>query len=246
VGRAGDIHMSVSVSPFLAFAAGFLSFVSPCVLPLVPAYVGYLGSHAAREGAASTPRWRVLLHGVFFVLGFSVVFVALGAVASGIGRLLFTYKAILAQIGGVIVVILGLHTLGLVKIPFLYYDTRRHYQPRPELGFLSSALMGLFFGAGWSPCVGPTLGAILTLALSEATVGQGTLLLFVYSMGLGIPFLFIALGIDRASGLLRRARRLMRVVTIVSGLFLIILGVLLFTNRLGWLSQWLPLFEPSI
>jgi cytochrome c-type biogenesis protein len=238
--------MSVSVSPFLAFAAGFLSFVSPCVLPLVPVYVGYLGGHASREGATPTSRWRVLVHGVFFVLGFSTIFVALGATASGIGRLLFTYKSILIQVGGVIVVLFGLHTLGLVKIPFLYYDTRRHYQPRPELGFLSSALMGVFFGAGWSPCVGPTLGAILTLALSEATVEQGALLLLVYSMGLGIPFLFIALGVDRASGLLRRARRLMRVVTIVSGLFLIVLGVLLFTNRLGWLGQWLPAFEPGL
>jgi cytochrome c-type biogenesis protein len=235
--------MSISVSPLLAFAAGFLSFVSPCVLPLVPAYVGYLGGHASREGATPTSRWRVLVHGVFFVLGFSTIFVALGAAASGIGRLLFAYKSTLAQIGGVVVVIFGLHTLGLVKIPFLYYDTRRHSQPRPELGYLSSTLMGFFFGAGWSPCVGPTLGAILTLALSEATVGQGALLLLVYSMGLGIPFLLIALGIDRASGLLRRARPLMRAVTIVSGLFLIALGMLLFTNRLGWLSQWLPPFD---
>jgi cytochrome c-type biogenesis protein len=238
--------MSMSVSPLLAFAAGLLSFVSPCVLPLVPAYVGYLGGQATKEGETSTPHWRVLLHGVFFVLGFSTIFVALGAVASGIGRLLFSYKSIVAQIGGVIVVIFGLHTLGLVKIPFLYYDTRRHYHPRPELGYLSSALMGFFFGAGWSPCVGPTLGAILTLALSEATVRQGALLLLVYSMGLGIPFLLIALGIDRASSFLRRACRLMRMVTIASGLFLVILGVLLFTNRLGWFGQWLPLFEPGI
>jgi len=106
--------------------------------------------------------------------------------------------------------------------------------------------MGFFFGAGWSPCVGPTLGAILTLALSEATVGQGALLLLVYSMGLGIPFLFIALGIDRASGLLHQARRLMRVATIASGLFLVALGALLFSNRMGWLSQWLPLFDLGI
>ncbi|MFQ6101685.1 MAG: cytochrome c biogenesis CcdA family protein [Anaerolineae bacterium] len=234
---------TLSASPFLAFGAGVLSFASPCVLPLVTAYVGYLGGRATAGIETSPPRWKSLLHGLFFVLGFSTIFVALGAAASGIGRLLFTYKSMLTQIGGVVVVVFGLHTLGLVKISFLYRDTRRHYRPRPELGYLSSALMGVFFGAGWSPCVGPTLGAILTLALSQATVGQGALLLLVYSMGLGIPFLFIALGIDRVSGLLHRARRLMRVVTIVSGLFLIVLGVLLFTNRLGWLSQWLPLFD---
>jgi cytochrome c-type biogenesis protein len=180
------------------------------------------------------------------VLGFAGIFVVLGAAASGVGRVLFAYKPVLTRIGGAMMIILGLHTLGLVRIPLLYRDTRRHYRPRPELGYLSSALMGFFFGAGWSPCVGPTLGAILTLALSEATVGQGALLLFVYSMGLGIPFLLIAAGIDRASGLFHRAQGVMRGATIVSGLLLVILGVLFFTNHLGWLSQRLPQFNPGV
>ncbi len=237
---------TVTVSFFVAFSAGLLSFVSPCVLPLVPAYLGYLGGQvvSVEEGAPS--RWTTFLHGIFFVLGFSVIFVALGAAASGIGRLLYTYRLALMRVGGVVIVVFGLHTLGVLKIPFLYYDTRRHYRPRPEMGYLSSALMGFFFGAGWSPCVGTTLGAILTLALNEATVGRGALLLFVYSMGLGIPFLLMALGVGQATSILRRARRAMQVVTIVSGLFLVVLGLLVFTNNLSWLAQWAPLFEPSV
>lgn len=234
------------ISLFLALSAGVLSFASPCVLPLVPAYLGYLGGQVVTAEGGILPRWTIFLHGLFFVLGFSAIFVALGAAASGIGQLLYAYRPVLMKVGGVVIVVFGLHTLGVLKIPFLYYDTRHHYRHRPELGYFSSALMGFFFGAGWSPCVGATLGAVLTLALSEATVGRGALLLFGYSMGLGIPFLLMALGIGRAVGILRRARRAMRVVTIVSGLFLIVLGVMVFTNSLSWLAQWAPLFDVGI
>ncbi len=233
---------TLSISLFVALSAGVLSFASPCVLPLVPAYLGYLGGQVASAEEGTLSRRVTFLHGLFFVLGFSVIFVALGAAASGIGQLLYTYRLALMRVGGVVIFVFGLHTLGLLKIPLLYYDTRRHYRPRPELGYLSSALMGFFFGAGWSPCVGATLGAILTLALNEATVGRGALLLFVYSMGLGIPFLLMALGVGQAAGILRRARRAMRAVTIISGLFLILLGLLVFTNNLGWLAQWMPFF----
>lgn len=233
--------------PFtLAVAAGFLSFLSPCVLPLVPAYIGYLGGQVATVEGPAPPRRRTFLHGVFFVLGFSAIFVALGAAASGIGQLFYAFRDLLTKIGGVIIIVFGIHTLGLLKIPFLNYDTRRHYQPRPELGYASSALMGFFFGAGWSPCVGAVLGAILTLAINEATVGRGALLLLGYSLGLGIPFLLMALGISQASHVLRRTRRAMRVVTVVSGVFLVMLGVLILTNSLGWLSQWAPLIDLSI
>lgn len=229
----------------LAAAAGFLSFLSPCVLPLVPAYIGYLGGQVVAVEGVVPSRRTTFLHGVFFVLGFSAIFVAMGAAASGVGRLLFAYRDLLAKIGGVIIIIFGLHTLG-IKIPFLNYDTRRHFQPRPELGYASSALMGFFFGAGWSPCVGAVLGAILTLALNEATVGRGAVLLFSYSLGLGIPFLLMALGMGHAATFLRRTQRAMRVITVVSGLFLIVLGVLLLTNRLSWLSQWAPLIDLSV
>jgi len=237
---------TLNISLFVAFSAGVLSFASPCVLPLVPAYLGYLGGQVASVEEGTLSRWATFLHGLFFVLGFSVIFVALGAAASGIGHLLHAYRLALMRVGGVVIVVFGLHTLGVLKISFLYYDTRRHYRPRPELGYLSSALMGFFFGAGWSPCVGATLGAILTLALNEATVGRGALLLFSYSIGLGIPFLLMALGIGQAADILRRGRRAMRAVTIVSGLFLIALGLLVFTNNLGWLVQWVPLFELSV
>jgi cytochrome c-type biogenesis protein len=233
--------------PFtLAAAAGFLSFLSPCVLPLVPAYIGYLGGQVVTAEGPAFSRRVVLLHGIFFVLGFSAIFVALGAAASGIGQLLYAYKDLLSKVGAAVVIIFGLHTLGLLKIPLLAYDTRRHYQPRHELGYLSSALMGFFFGAGWSPCVGAVLGAILTLALNEATVGRGAFLLLGYSLGLGIPFLLMAVGIGHASDLLRRTRRAMRVVTVISGLFLIVLGVMILTNSLAWLSQWAPLIDLSL
>ena len=227
---------TLNISLFVALSAGVLSFVSPCVLPLVPAYLGYLGGQVASAEEGTLSRRATFLHGIFFVLGFSVIFVALGAAASGIGQLLYTYRLALMRVGGVVIIVFGLHTLGLLKIPLLYYDTRRHYRPRPELGYLSSVLMGFFFGAGWSPCVGATLGAILTLALNEATVARGALLLFAYSLGLGIPFLLMALGVGQAAGILRRARRAMRAVTIISGLFLILLGLLVFTNNLGWLA----------
>jgi len=233
------------VSLLLAFSAGALSFAAPCVLPLVPAYLGYLSGQVVGREDGAVSRWAAFSHGVFFVLGFSAIFVGLGAAASGIGRLLYDYRPLLMKLGGAAVVVFGLHTLGVVKIPWLYYDTRRHYRPRQELGYLSSALMGVFFGAGWSPCVGATLGAILTLALNEATLLRGGLLLFVYSMGLGIPFLLMALGIGEASRFLRRRRRVMRLASILSGLFLIVLGVLIFTNSLGWLARWGPLIEPG-
>ena len=242
-----NIQTSTLDIPFaLAVAAGLLSFASPCVLPLVPAYIGYLGGQVVTAEGDILSRRVIFLHGLFFVLGFSAIFVALGAAASGIGQLLYAYRLVLMKVGGVVIVIFGLHTLGVLKIPFLYYDTRRHYRPRPKLGYLSSALMGFFFGAGWSPCVGATLGAILTLALSEATVGRGVFLLSGYSMGLGIPFLLMALGIGQAAGILRRMRRAMRVVTIISGLFLIVLGVMVFTDSLSWLARWGPLFDLNI
>ena len=237
---------TLNISLFVALSVGVLSFASLCVLPLVPAYLGYLGGQVVTAEGDTLSRRATFLHGLFFVLGFSAIFVALGAAASGIGQLLYAYRLALMKIGGVVIVVFGLHTLGVLKIPFLHYDTRRHYHPRPELGYLSSAQMGFFFGAGWSPCVGATLGAILTLALNEATVGRGALLLFGYSMGLGIPFLLMALGIGRAAGILRRARRAMRVVTIVSGIFLIVLGVMVFTNSLGWLAKWAPLIDVGI
>lgn len=235
--------MTLDVSFPVALGAGLLSFLSPCVLPLVPAFLGALYGQVASAEEGSVSRLTTFLHGLAFVLGFSAIFVALGAIASGLGALLSAYRLVLMRVGGVLIVVFGLHTMGVIKIPFLYYDTRRQYRPRPELGYLSSMLMGFFFGAGWSPCIGATLGAILTLSVDQATVGRGALLLFVYSMGLGIPFLILAAGVGGGAPKLRATAKTMRVVTIVGGLFLIILGVLVATDSLFWLARWTPVID---
>jgi cytochrome c-type biogenesis protein len=225
------------VSFGLAFLAGLASFLSPCVLSLVPAYVGYLSSRAVTPGGqVIANRWSTLSHGLAFVLGFSVVFVALGATASAVGALLYDLQGWLTRIGGVVVIIFGLHTMGVIHIPFLEYDTRRQQAPDPRLGYMSSAMMGVFFSAGWAPCVGPVLGAVLTMALSADGVNRGVYLLTAYSLGLGIPFLLAAAGIANVSQLLRRYSRYLRYVSVVTGIFLIVLGVMLLTNTLSYFA----------
>jgi cytochrome c-type biogenesis protein len=218
----------------LAFLAGLASFLSPCVLSLVPAYVGYLSSRAVTTtGQVTASRWATLSHGAAFVLGFSVIFVALGATASAVGALLYDLQGIITRVGGLVVVVFGLHTMGVIQIPFLDYDTRRQQAPDPKLGYLSSALMGVFFSAGWAPCVGPVLGAVLTMALNADGVNRGVWLLTAYSIGLGIPFMLAAAGIANVSQLLRRYNRYLRYVSIATGLFLIVIGIMLFTNTLS-------------
>jgi cytochrome c-type biogenesis protein len=227
-------HVSVG----LALLAGLVSFLSPCVLSLVPAYVGYLSSRTITpDGGVVEHRWETVAHGLAFVLGFSVVFVALGAAASAIGALLFDARGLLTKVGGVVVILFGLHTLGLIHIPFLEYDTRRQQAPDRRLGYLSSALMGVFFSAGWAPCVGPVLGAVLTLALTADALGRGVGLLAAYSVGLGIPFLFAAAGVGRISALLRRYRQAMRYASVATGVFLVLIGMLVFTDLLQALAN---------
>ena len=161
-----------------AFIAGLASFLSPCVLPLVPAYVGYLGGRTAFEDTENeAKRWSVFSHGLAFVIGFSLVFILLGIATSALGSLLSEARIWLEKIGGIVVVIFGLHMTGIWRIPFLLYDTRKQSQPENKRGYLSSLLMGVFFSAGWSPCVGPVLGAILTLSLSGGSVFTGGALL---------------------------------------------------------------------
>lgn len=222
-----------NLSVGLAFIAGLVSFLSPCVLSLVPAYMGYLGSRAiTAQGEIIENRWGTVAHGLAFVLGFSAVFITLGAAASVVGAALFEARGLLTKAGGLIVIVFGLHTMGVIHIPFLEYDTRRQQAPDRRLGYLSSSLMGVFFSAGWSPCVGPVLGAVLTLALNANGVGRGVVLLSAYSLGLGIPFLIAAAGIGRVSDWLRRYRKTMRHMSVVAGLFLIVVGLLLFTGSL--------------
>jgi cytochrome c-type biogenesis protein len=235
----------------LAVLAGLLSFVSPCVLPLVPAYIGYLTGQAANTASstlamagsggdapavrAQPSRWIVFLHGVFFVVGFSVLFILLGITAGALGQLRFQLIQAtdwIIRIGGLLIIVLGLHTVGVIRIPFLYYDTRRQAAPRHELGYLGSFIMGITFSAGWSPCLGPILAAMLTLGASTGSIGRATLLLTAYALGLGIPFLLTALLVDRATPQLRRLQKHMRIIEIASGVLLIIIGVLVFSGAL--------------
>jgi cytochrome c-type biogenesis protein len=226
-----------NISFGLAMLAGLASFLSPCVFSLVPAYVGYLGGRAAGGENAQAKRWVTFSHGLAFVLGFSAVFILLGVSASAAGRFLYDLRLWLAKIGGIVVIIFGLHMLGVFRIPFLEYDTRRTTAPDRKLGYLSSALMGVFFSAGWSPCVGPVLGAILTFAFNGGSLSFGVALLGAYSAGLAIPFLIAALGIGWVTTILQRYAKFMRYVEIGMGVVLVLVGILLFTGVFELIAQ---------
>jgi cytochrome c-type biogenesis protein len=232
---------AVNVSLGLAFIAGLASFLSPCVFSLVPAYVGYLSGRAAGAGVdVGKSRGITLLHGFAFVLGFSFIFVSLGITTSALGAYLYNVRTILAKIGGVVVVIFGLHMIGIFRIPFLEYDTRRQQLPDAKWGILSSFLMGIFFSAGWSPCVGPVLGAILTLSFSGGSISQGASLLTAYSAGLAIPFLIAAYAIGWVSMLIRKYGKVMRYIEVAMGVILVIVGVLLFLGIYEQIARFAP------
>jgi cytochrome c-type biogenesis protein len=218
----------VNVSIGLAFLAGLASFLSPCVFSLVPAYVGYLGGRSIAIADANKNRWMVFSHGLAFGLGFSLVFISLGVAASALGGLLYQVRTWIEKIGGIVVIIFGIHMTGLWRIPFLEYDLRPQTAPERNRGYISSALFGIVFSAGWSPCVGPILGAILTLAMNGGSVIKGIQLLSAYSAGLAIPFLFAAWGIGWVSTILKKYSKVMRITEIVMGGLLIIVGVMLF------------------
>ena len=226
----------------LAFLAGLASFLSPCVFSLVPAYVGYLGGRAAGGEATESNRFITFTHGLAFVLGFSIVFITLGVATSAFGRLLFDLRFILAKVGGIVVIIFGLHMIGIFRIPFLEYDTRVQQAPDRRWGYLSSALMGVFFSAGWGPCVGPVLGAILTLALNGGSVSTGVSLLSAYSAGLAIPFLFAALGVGWVSITLRKYGKVIHYIEIAMGVVLVILGMMLFSGIFARIAQAVQFF----
>jgi len=184
-------------------------------------------------------RLLVFTHAVLFVLGFSLVFiVGWGGAATLLGRSFSAYKGVIAQVGGVVVILFGLSTLGWLKIPWLNYDTRPAWEGQTANGWLSSSLMGVFFAAGWTPCIGTTLGAILTLGISEQTTGQAMLLTSAYTLGLGVPFLLIGLGMERAAGFVRHFQRHLRKVQIASGVLLLVIGVMLLTNQLTLIAIW--------
>lgn len=226
-----------------AFIAGLASFLAPCVLPLVPAYVGYLGGRTAFESDEEKHRkWSIFTHGLAFVIGFSVVFILLGIATSAVGSLLTGARDWIEKIGGIVVVIFGLHMTGIWKIPFLQYDTRKQSPLDQNRGYISSFLMGVFFSAGWSPCVGPVLGAILTLSLSGGSVITGGTLLAAYSAGLSIPFLIAALGVGWVTKALRKYGRALHFLEIVMGVILIVVGFMLFLGLFEQLTIYLARF----
>jgi cytochrome c-type biogenesis protein len=229
-----------NVTVGLSFLAGLASFLSPCVFSLVPAYIGYLGGRAAGGETTESNRFITFTHGLAFVLGFSVVFISLGVATASLGRLLFDLRDILAKVGGIVVIIFGLHMIGIFRIKFLEYDTRVQKAPDRKLGYLSSALMGVFFSAGWAPCVGPVLGAILTLALNGGSVSTGVTLLSAYSAGLAIPFLIAALGVGWVTLTLRKYGKVMHYVEISMGVILVIIGFMLFSGIFARIASLYP------
>ena len=186
-----------------------------------------------------TDRKETFFHALAFVLGFSIVFVSLGASVALIGYALHRYIVWVQRVGGALIILFGLATMGLIKLPFLYVDRRVQMQAKPGLGTLSSLLMGVVFSAGWIPCVGPVLAAIYLLASNTQTVGQGALLLAVYSLGLGLPFLLTGAALSTMTGWLRRLNRYLNVVSTITGIFLVIIGILLLLDQFQWLAGWL-------
>jgi cytochrome c-type biogenesis protein len=290
-------------SIFAAFFAGLVSFLSPCVLPLVPPYLAYISGRTAqtvdpllegsgpltatdldrqvnsvtsiatrttvpisasggavavvaaiKPGRAFSPRLNTFIHALFFVLGFGIIFTLLGLSAGALGGILYEHRETVRQIAGIILIIFGIHTLGLINIPFLNFEKRMNVNANPRLGYLSSSLVGMGFAVGWVPCVGVTLGAVYTLAFDSANVGSAALLFFVFTLGLGVPFLIASLAIGSVSGFLRKLTshsltwrvggwtiiRDLNIVSFISGVFLLLMGWAIFQGSLGFFSQFLP------
>jgi len=241
--------VNTDVSLIAAFAAGFLSFVSPCVLPLIPGYISFVSGVSVEEMRADAPpttsRLQVLFTSLAFVLGFSLVFIALGASATAIGKFLFAKLPLLSKIAGVILIIFGLHTMGVFRLAFLETEKRVHAQRKPA-GPLGAMLVGVAFAFGWTPCIGPILGGILAIAGSRNSVYEGITLLAVYSLGLGIPFLLTSLAINQFFGAAKRIRRYYHAIELASGALLVLIGVLIMTGQLTLivrlLQPYLPVF----
>ena len=225
-----------------AFAAGLLSFLSPCVLPLIPSYVSFLTGMTVEE--MQVRRGTTLLHALWFVGGFSLIFIALGASASALGVALLASQHWIARVSGVLLILFGLYLVGMVRPAFLMRERRVHLARKP-LGYVGSSVAGVAFGAAWTPCIGPILGGILTLAATRASIAQGTALLGVYALGLAVPFLITAFALDRFLVWFQRFRPYIRWVELVAGILLIILGLLLITDRFTLLATWLHGLTPE-
>ncbi len=239
---------SNNVSIVIAFVAGLLSFVSPCVLPLIPSYITYitgLSFEDFKEENKAAVRRLTIVHSLIFIAGFTMVFVALGASATSIGNIFSRYKETIRIAGGIIVIIFGIHIAGLINLKFLESEKKVRLKNKPA-GYFGTLLVGITFGAGWTPCIGPILGSILYIAINMKTVYSGILLLTAYSLGIGVPFFLSSLAINSFLVYFKKFRKYIKAVTIASGVFLILIGVLLVSNRFVSVSNYFQQLMPNI
>jgi cytochrome c-type biogenesis protein len=250
--------LAENVTLGLAFLGGLMSFISPCVLPLIPGYLSFIsglsldemrgtparGTVAVATAAPPHVRRRIILASLAFILGFTIVFVALGASASVIGQYVSARKSIFEKIGGAIIIVLGLHTMGVLRIEWLYQEKRVQTQRQPTSPF-GAILVGMAFALGWTPCIGPILAGILALAGTRDSVAEGVRLLVAYSLGLGVPFFATALAINHFFAALAKIRRHYHKIELVSGALLIVVGLLIFTGRFTVIAQWLSPYLPT-
>lgn len=223
-----------------AFVAGLVSFLSPCVFPLVPGYLSYLAGTTLSEARVDMEaRRRVGLHALFFVLGFALVFAMLGATASTIGVILHLHKQFLERLSGVLLIVFGVIMTGLLPLRLFQLERRLHVE-RGEPALLRSALVGMAFCAGWSPCISPILGSIFTVAAATTTLAQGVFYLLIYALGLGVPFLLVGVLIDRAGAVMRRINRYTGPIAVAGGVVLALTGVLILSGRLAQLATYSP------
>jgi cytochrome c-type biogenesis protein len=226
----------------IAFSAGLLSFLSPCVLPLIPSYVTFITGLSLDD--VQHARKAALVHGSLFVLGFTLIFMAMGAGATMLGQVLIQNRDWISRVGGVVIIVFGLYLLGVLNIGFLSRERRFHVADKP-VGYLGTMVVGIAFGAGWTPCLGPILGSILLYTGTQADLGRGMLLLFAYSLGLAVPFLISAIAIERFTTFFQKMRKQMVWISRISGAVMIVIGVMLVTNYFTVLASWLTTLTPE-
>ena len=231
----------------MAFAAGLISFLSPCVLPLVPGYISFISGvsfaelkeKSARPSFLGSEKRIILINSIFFVTGFSIVFILLGASATWIGAFLSSKISLMSKIGGLIIIFFGIYKIGLIRPKLFYKEARFDIKDR-KFGYAGAMLIGAAFAFGWTPCIGPILGVILTYAGTLENVNQGVVLLLVYSLGLGVPFLLTAFGINYFWRFFIRIKKYMGILEVTSGVIMVILGVMIYSNKLVLIQSWLP------
>jgi len=235
------------VSIYMAFGAGLISFLSPCVLPLVPGYISFISGISfaeIKEKGGNTPFLRkekriILYSSVLFIAGFSIVFILLGATATWIGTLLLSKISILTKLAGLVVIFFGIYMMGLIRPRFLFKEARFQIKNK-RFGYVGAVLVGAAFGFGWTPCIGPILGGILTYASTLEKVNQGIFLLSIYSLGLGVPFLLTAIGINQFWRFFKRVKKYLRLLEVTSGAIMVILGLMIFADKLTLIQELLP------